>query len=1747
MNEKSNTSLMKRALAALKDAETEISRYRNAVPEPIAIVGAGCRIPGGATSPPAFWRLLEDGFDALREMPPGRRRLFESLGANPPAAGGLLDGIDRFDPSFFSISPREAISLDPAQRLLLEVSVEALEDGGIPLRHLRGSRTGTFMGFAGYSGYGSLSVAQVEMLYAVTGLSVSIAAGRIAYALDLQGPCIALDTACSSSLVAVHLASQSLRSGECNVALAGGVNVIAVTVGSDAMQATGALSSQGGRCRTFDAGADGYVRSEGCGVVVLKRLSDAQKAGDRVLGVIAGSAVSHDGHSNGLTAPNGRAQERLLRDALSAARMRPEDIDYVESHGTGTPLGDPIELEALGQVFARSHDAGRPLMVGSVKTNIGHTEGAAGIVGLLKVLGMFRRGIIPRHLHFEVPSPRVAWDALPISVPRETLPWPRTEGKRRVAGVNAFGFNGTISHAIVTEPPAPTEPSMEGDIEADRPRILPISAKTDSALQSYIASYIEYLDSPVSLDVTERDIAYTASERRDHHEHRLVVLGHDRAEWCDKLRSHLAGERPRGLVRGTAKDARPRVAFVFCGQGPQWAGMGRELVETEPVFRAAWEACYEHIRAAGGPAPSDDRMNQTAVAQPALFALQVSLAALWRSWGVSPDAVVGHSIGEVAAAHVAGALTLEDAARLVVLRGQIMQKATGLGKMLSVALPSASAERLIAEYGPRVSIGASNSPNATVLSGEAAALQTLAAQLGVRGIEAKWLPVEYAFHSAQMEGFGEELRGRLRELSPNETKTVLLMSTARGQAEQGTFFDADYWGQQILKPVLFAACIRDLVQRGYEAFLEMGPHPVLAAAMNETWGAQKKSARALASLRRNEEERPTMLESLGALHCAGYPIDWSKAYPTRGRTISLPTYPWQRQSYWLEGGRPKASSREEHCALEWRASPLVEEPGDGGGGWLIFADSAGRGAALEAHLASQGAICVRVTAGEAYARRGARDYVIDPREPAHFVRLLAEDDVRAALASSSGRSRVVHLWSANAAAAEPSLARIQQAQTLGSISALHLVQALAGTGWAQLPRLWLLTEGAQSVENEAVSVEQAPLWGFGMAVVQEMPELDCRLLDLDAATDIGCLADELLAGGDENRIVLRGAERYVARLVFYVPENPAPSFKSDATYLVTGGLGGLGLEVVKWMAARGARHFALLGRRAPPSDVEQVLEGVRAEGASVATFSVDVADAERLRAVVDEIRTSMPPLSGIIHAAGVPDMTPLAELDAPRLEAIGRAKLDGGWNLHEVSRGLSLDFFVLFSSVASLFGSPGQASYAAANAFLDGLAHYRRARALPALSIHFTAWSDVGMATQVAAHTTRYLATQGMGVLTAAEGIAALEHVFVSPRACVGIVPLSRAKLPKNRFVSELVAPTQAVIRAYSRIANLPREKRFAAIEDTLRGLLAKATRMPKHTLKTTDVLHDLGLDSLIALEVRQSVEEELNVQLVPSDIAAQATVHDLSARVAAKFDALHAGVKDARKAELSDVPAPLTILKSGGPAPRLRLVCFTGRGGCATDFQEWVPVLPEDWELVAVEYPSWDSERFDSNASGHRPLASLTLQVAGALMALPKAPFACLGHSLGALIAYATVVELERHAIEPMCVVLSNPTNSSTIQRTTTREQFRDERFLMTIADLEGVPVHRKTPEARRRFLNAFGEQCAWNFDFDPKWKLSCPIVMATSRGDGKLQDESLDVWRRSGGALTEWTFAGGHDYIRLEFAELASRIVDFIEGISK
>ncbi|HWO22760.1 MAG TPA: amino acid adenylation domain-containing protein [Kofleriaceae bacterium] len=847
-----------------------------AAEEPIAIVGIGCRFPG-ARDPQAFWRLLRDGIDAVTEVPIDRWDIdayfdpdLRAPGKMTTRWGGFLERIDSFDAAFFGISPREALEMDPQQRIMLEVAWEALEDAGQPPFELKDSRTGVFFG-ALWNDYAALRQrgdARYITTHTATGAHYSIIANRLSYVLGLQGPSMTIDTACSSSLVAIHLACQSLRTGESQLALAGGVTLVAAPESTIAMSKLGAMSPDG-RSRAFDASGSGYVRGEGAGVVVLKRLSSALASGDRIYAVIRGSAVNNDGYSNGLTAPNPEAQKQMLRDAYRRAHLAPKEVQYIEAHGTGTPLGDPIEAKALGAVLGVDRSPEQPCLIGSVKTNIGHLEAAAGVAGLIKILLAMEHEELPPSLHFNTPNPHIPFDELRLRVLRERTAWRPPGGGPRLAGVSSFGFGGTNCHVVVA------------DVPQDRPHVIPLGARSAEELDALARQLDELLSGDsASLEAIARSAAAHASRG----EHRLALTASSVADARRALAQHLKGHPHPAVSRG-AGTAAPRVVFVCSGHGSQWAGMGREALQHEPAFRAKLEECDEAIRPLTGWSVLEElaraepaRLAEVDVVQPLLFALQVAQAELWRAWGVEPRAVIGHSIGEVAAAHLAGILDLPDAARVICARSRLIREhASGRGRLAVIELPAEEIPRIAGPLLERLSIAAYNGPTTTVLGGDPDAVHELVAQLSRQEIFCQLVNIDYASHTAHMEFLRAPLTAELAGL---ETRRAVLpmVSTVATSLQGGARFDAAYWASNEQQPVQFWQGIAELVRSGHDTFIELGGHPVLARSINAAIAHAGANGHALPSSRRDDELR-TMLEGVGALHARGARLRWPALYP----------------------------------------------------------------------------------------------------------------------------------------------------------------------------------------------------------------------------------------------------------------------------------------------------------------------------------------------------------------------------------------------------------------------------------------------------------------------------------------------------------------------------------------------------------------------------------------------------------------------------------------------------------------------------------------------------------------------------------------------------------------------------------------------------------------------------------------------------------------------------------------------------
>ncbi|WDV44634.1 amino acid adenylation domain-containing protein [Clostridiaceae bacterium M8S5] len=882
--------------------------------EKIAIIGLGCRFPGGINDPISYWNVLESGTDCITEIPKSRwdlRSFYNSSKENPgkinTMKGGYIEGIDEFDPTFFGISPREAHYMDPQQRKALEVAWEALEDAGLKAQELAGEQVGVFMGAFTLDykllQYGGSSFDGIAA-HTPTGVMMTMISNRISYVFDFKGPSLSIDTACSSSLVATHLACESLKNGESNLALAGGAG-LQFAPQYTISECKGGFLSPNGWSHGFDKSANGYVRSEGVGIVVLKRLSDAIKDKDNIYAVIIGNGSNQDGHSNGITVPNPQSQIDLMVDVCQKAGIKPNTIQYVEAHGTGTPVGDPIEANSIGQVLSIERDKKDKCFIGSVKTNFGHTEAAAGVAGLIKTALSLKNKKIPPHLHLKEINPKIEMDKWSFEIPSKLEEWPKHSGKAR-ASVNSFGFGGTNAHVILEEAPIVDKVNTENEeTTINRPKIFPLSAKNKDVFSEMALKYNEHI---AKMSIEElMDVCYTLSHKRQHLDYRLGLVYNSKADLLEKL-SLCADEKENPMIVKGRKLSGDKVklVWVFTGMGPQWWAMGRKLYETEPVYREMMDKCDKEMRKwvdwslveEMNASQNDSNMTNNWLSQPANFALQLALSKLLRHYGIKPDALIGHSTGEAAAFYEAGVYTFEDAVKVIMNRSRLQQKTSGTGKMLAVGLNEEDALNLIKPYGDSVSIAAINSPSAVTLAGKEESLEAIAKKLEVDGVFAKFLKVKIPYHSPCMDMIKDELFEDLENIKPMKAK-IRLYSTALGKEVDGTELDAGYWWKNVRGSVYFAKAFTKMLQDGYSVFLEVGPHPVLKASMSECGEREEKDVKLITSLKRKEDDLENITLALSQLFISGFVIDWDKLYK-QGNFVHLPNYTWKKDKYWVE-------------------------------------------------------------------------------------------------------------------------------------------------------------------------------------------------------------------------------------------------------------------------------------------------------------------------------------------------------------------------------------------------------------------------------------------------------------------------------------------------------------------------------------------------------------------------------------------------------------------------------------------------------------------------------------------------------------------------------------------------------------------------------------------------------------------------------------------------------------------------------
>jgi acyl transferase domain-containing protein/acyl carrier protein len=1350
----------------------------------VAIIGMSGRFPG-AKNLDDFWQNLRDGVESISFF---TNQELEAIGVDPALlsrpnyvkARAVLKDVDLFDAAFFGFNPKEAEILDPQHRLFLECAWEALENAGYDPE--------TYPGLIGVFASGSPSVYYLFNLYPnrelrefMSNFQLTIANDReflptrVSYKLNLKGPSVNCQTACSSSLVGVHLACQSLLNYECDMALAGGVSIRPMQSGY--LYQEGGILSPDGHCRAFDAKAQGTIFGSGLGIVVLKRLEDALAEGDDIHAVIKGSAINNDGAAKiGYTAPSVDGQTKVIAEALANAGVDPETISFIEAHGTGTALGDPIEIAALKNVFCASTQKQGFCAIGTVKTNVGHLDAAAGITGLIKTVLALKHKLLPPSLHFERPNPQIDFESSPFYVNAQLGQW-RTNGTHRRAGVSSFGIGGTNAHVVLEEAP-PRNASGES-----RPwQLLVLSAKTSTALETATGNLVDYLKRNAEANLA--DIAYTLKVGRGAFSHRrmLVCRGLDDVvtalETLDPKRVFTAFHEPRW---------RP-VAFMFSGQGAQYVNMGLELYAVEDEFREPVDLCSELLKPHLGfdlrrvLYPSQElaheaaqKLSQTLVTQPALFVIEYALARLWMAWGVRPEAMIGHSIGEYVAACLAGVLSLEDALALVAARGRLMQDLPG-GAMLTVPLSENEVQPLL---GKKLSLAAINGPSLCVVSGPREAVNTLEQELAEQGIASRRLHTSHAFHSEMMEPILAAFTKLVKRIRLKPPQLPYISNVTGTWITDATATDPSYWARHLRQAVRFADGVRELVKVPDRILLEIGPGRTLSTLARQH--PDKTAGQVVvSSLRHPQDEHSDqefLLDAVGQLWLAGGPVDWSGFYAREKRhRFPLPTYPFERQRYWIEQQKQVADAPTFHGSLgkksniaEWfylpswtRSTPLglLENVGreDEESCWLIFSDSCGIAFQLERRLELANREVIRVMIGEQFSKINDHAYMLNPRRRDDYDSLLT--DLR-----SLNRipTQIVHLWSVTPTdQVRSGIETSAKIQDLGFYSLLFLAQAVGRQTITESLHVAVVSNDMQVVTgDEEIWPEKATVLGPCKAIPREYPNLTCSSIDIvlpESPAQSKQLIDQLIAefsGKPADSIVAyRGKHRWVQTYKSVRLNRAAEHdlrLREGGVYLITGGLGGIGLVFAGFLAQTARAKLVLVGRSPFPDRDEweqylamhdeqdelsvkiRKLRSLEESGAEVLVLNANVADEQQMQQVIKQTDLRFGKIHGVIHAAGVPGGG-LIQLKTPDMvEAVYSPKLRGTLVLDSLLKGEGLDFFVLCSSLTSILGAVGQVDYCAANAFLDAFAPYKTRRdGTFTVSINWDAWAEVGMAVKAA-------------------------------------------------------------------------------------------------------------------------------------------------------------------------------------------------------------------------------------------------------------------------------------------------------------------------------------------------------------------------------------------------------------------------------
>jgi len=1546
---------LKKSYAVIDALESKLHAQRASDIEPIAIVGMACRFPGGVNSPEDFWQLLIDEKDGITDVPKERWDIdkYHGDGAQGDAKvtsrrGGFIDDVDLFDANFFGLSPKEAGSLDPQQRILLEVVWQALEEGNRIPETLYGSDTGVYVAMSGsdymltqakYFGEDNINA------YFGTGNAHAAACGRIAYFLGLQGPCFSVDTACSSSLVALHNAVTSLRSNESTAAIVASANLNLTPDVNLTFSAANMLAPDG-RCKTFDQSADGYVRGEGVAAVVLKRLSEAQKDGDTVHAVIRGSALNQDGASSGLTVPNGIAQQDVIRKALKNARLKAHDISYVEAHGTGTALGDPIEVSALGASYCQERTHDNPLYIGSAKTNIGHTEASAGLAGLIKVVLSLKHQQLPRHLHFEQPSTLIPWDQFPLKVVAETTQW--DSSSERIAGLSSFGFGGSNGHVIVSETPQPSAmDATSNTVEEHSLSLVKVTAKSAQSLNNLCHRYHEFIQTHT--DINLHDFAYTANTARSDHAFRRVLIAADRKTLLQKL--HNVTENLNDNINAAEEDA--PVAFLFSGQGSQYWGMAKTLYGSETVFRSAIDVCEQHLQAHMDKALCEilwgedrDIIHVTRYTQPALFALEYALAKLWQSWGVKPAVVLGHSVGEYVAACIAGVFSLADALTLVSARGRLMVELCEQGAMAVVFSNADNVTAFTGNLTEKVTVAAYNGPENTVLSGEPEALSSVLERIEKTGIRTQRLSVSHAFHSPMMAPMLKEFR-RVAESIHYHTPKQAIISNLTGELCDDYIASASYWVEHISAPVKYKQSVETLLNESIDTFIELGPHTTLLGMAkvvvtdycdNNQLGPERE-LHYLNSLHREKNDLEVITQAFGAAYSVGVNVEWAQQSTGNARRISIPTYAFSRKRYWYQGTEKTNAlaglaqheklwlqalregnaeclgsilsplNNDENATLSaalqqlsfnynsllpqygyathWQALDGPTEAGDlNTKTILIIADAIDDSVALEQAAVEKGANAVIVIANDsATVSENDNVYRFDIQQHSLWQTFFDRLTIQKRIADYC----VFYRRHGHDNSAKFSFSLIKSFSSVTCFS--PECQMLLVTRAAAL----ISDAGTATKENKKDDMDAGHVCALGAsrALSAESPDNFLGCLDLesqdgmavssvDAHSIVSCLGHSGPNNTVEELMALRDKQFFAPRLERLKATSRSDTFSihDSGLYLVSGAFGGIGKSVVNWLITKGVKQLALISRRGLDSAaIAACVDSWQSQGVLCHVLQADISDYDGLEQAVECASDNLKNVKGIFHCAGISgNLCDTDALSFAEYESVLLPKVQGSLNIETLITKRKwdhcLDVFVNFSSIASVWGSAGQAGYCAANYFLDKFSQLQK-KPYHSLSLNWGPWNDAGMSSEMDAD--GQLARLGIKGFSHKQAIILLEHALaagihqtvvtdVNWQTFIPIVfSRRRSALLQALNVSDNEASEQGEENFPLReqfLTQATAQRKDFLVDEVCRYLRVICELDDSDSIDPKQGFSDLGVDSLLSVEMKVLLQKNIGLKL---------------------------------------------------------------------------------------------------------------------------------------------------------------------------------------------------------------------------------------------------------------------------------------------